>query len=172
MPFIGLVEATVVQAFRRTGLSMQRIRQALTVLAEQGELEHALASRHLFSDGADVLYAYAARERDRQLRLLTVVNSGQRVFHEIIQNYLTRITFRGTWAGALILPVTERPLLRVAPDIAAGDPLFINGGAPLSAVRQRVASGEGLDSVAADFAVPADDVAEALHAIWPEASAA
>jgi hypothetical protein len=41
IPFIGLVEAAVVQAFRRTGLSMQRIRRALEVLI--AEALHALA---------------------------------------------------------------------------------------------------------------------------------
>lgn len=59
IPFVGLVEATVVQAFRSTGLPMQRIRKALDVLANQGELEHALASRQLYGDGANVLYDYA-----------------------------------------------------------------------------------------------------------------
>lgn len=59
IPFIGLVEASVVQAFRQTGLPMPRIRRALEVLTEQGEREHTLASRQLYGDGADVLYDYA-----------------------------------------------------------------------------------------------------------------
>ena len=82
IPFIGLVEATVVQAFRRTGLPLQRIRKALEVLASQGELEHALASQQMYSDGANVLYNYADQHKDQQLRLLTltVVQTGQRVF--------------------------------------------------------------------------------------------
>ena len=130
IPFIGLVEATVVQAFRRTGLPMQRIRKALEVLASQGELEHALASRQLFSDGASVLYDYARRNQDKQLRLLTVVQTGQRVFHEVIGDYLERITFGDEWATELILPVTERRLLRVLPGVAGGDALFMEGGAP------------------------------------------
>ena len=51
IPFVGLVEAMVVQAFRRTDLPLQRIRRALEVLADEGELEHALASRKLYTDG-------------------------------------------------------------------------------------------------------------------------
>lgn len=172
IPFIGLVEAAVVQAFRQTGLPLQRIRRALEVLIKQGELEHALASRKLFSDGANVLYDYAASENDLQLRLLTVVSSGQRVFHEVIQQYLTRITFGDNWATELILPITTRPLLRVIPDVAGGDPVFVEGGAPLSAVRSRVAGGEPMESVAADYEVPIDDIAESLHAIWPDSRAA
>ncbi len=172
IPFIGLVEAAVVQAFRQTGLPLQRIRRALEVLVRQGELNYALASRKLFSDGANVLYDYAASENDRQLRLLTVVSSGQRVFHEVIQQYLTRITFGDTWATELILPVTERQLLRVVPGVAGGDPVFMQGGAPLSAVRSRIAGGEPKESVAADYDVPVDDITESLDAIWPATRAA
>lgn len=172
IPFVGLVEATVVQAFRSTGLPMQRIRRALEVLADQGELRHALASRQLYSDGANVLYDYAKKHDDRQLRLLTVVQTGQRVFHEVIHEYLTRITFGDRWATELILPVTERRLLRVLPDVASGDALFVNGGAPLSAVQSRVAAGEPIQSIAADYGTPVDDIREAFCAIWPTKAAA
>ena len=84
VPFIGLVEAAVVQAFRQTDLPLQRIRAALEVLDAQGELEHALASRKLMTNGADVLYDYARETADGQLGLLTVVKSGQRVYTDMI----------------------------------------------------------------------------------------
>ena len=174
IPFVGLVEATVVQAFRRTGLPLQRIRRALEVLAQQGELQHALASQQMYSDGANVLYSYADQHKDQQLRLLTltVVQTGQRVFHEVIDEYLKRITFGDEWATELILPVTKRPLLRVMPNVAAGDALFVHGGAPLSAVQSRAAAGEPLKSIAADYGTPVEDIREALCAIWPTKAAA
>lgn len=166
IPFIGLVEATVVRAFRETALPLQRVRRALEVLADQGELQHALASRRLYSDGAQVLYDYAKREDEPQLRLLTVVVSGQRVFHEVIEEYLKRIGFDGDpWATALIVPATDRHLLRVRPEIAGGDPLFISGGAPLSAVMSRRKAGEPVASIAGDYGVPVADVEEALGAL-------
>lgn len=172
IPFIGLVEATVVQAFRRTGLPMQRLRRAIEVLSTQGELEHALASRQLYTDGANILCDYARREADGQLRLLTVVSSGRRVFHEVIQEYLARITFGDTWASELVVPVTDRPVLRVRPGIGGGTPMFVNGGAPLGAVYSRFRGGESIASIAADYDVPADDISEALRAIWPQKIAA
>jgi uncharacterized protein (DUF433 family) len=173
IPFIGLVEATVVQAFRQTGLPMQRIRRALAVLASQGELVHALASRQLYSDGAEVLYDYARHEHDKQLGLLTVVASGQRVFHDVIANYLERIDFGDDpWAQALVVPATERELLRIRPGVASGDPLFIEGGAPLSAVRSRWQAGEPVSAIGRDYGVPDRDIEEALRALWPQAHAA
>lgn len=172
IPFIGLIEATVVQAFRQTGLPMQRIRRALRVLSERGELEHALASKGLFTDGAEVLYDYASHSGDPQLRLLTVVHTGQRVFHEVILEYLRRIDFGDNWATGLIIPITKRELLRVRPDVAGGVPLFVNGGAPLPAVYSRFQAGESIGSIAADFDIPADEIAESISAIWPRSEAA
>jgi hypothetical protein len=84
----------VLAAFRETGLPLQRVRPALEQLRAESELEHALASDRLYTDGAEVLYDYARAHGDKQLRLLTVVRSGQRVFHEVIERYLTRITYR------------------------------------------------------------------------------
>ncbi len=172
IPFIGLIEAAVVQAFRQTGLPMQRIWRALGVLTEQGEIEHALASHKLYSDGAEILYDYARSSDDKQLGLLTIVHSGQRVFHDVIKQYLELITFGDVWANKLILPVTKRPLLQVVANVQGGDPLFVNGGAPLSAVRSRLAAGEPVKSVARDYGVPSDEITEAIHAIWPTQQAA
>ena len=151
---------------------MQRIRAALDVLASQGELKHALASHQLYSDGANVLFDYAQEHHDRQLRLLTVVHTGQRVFHEVIDEYLKRIHFGDDWATELILPVTERRLLRVASGVAGGDALFLDGSAPLSAVRSRAYAGEPIESIAEDYGTPTEDIREALCAIWPEKAAA
>ncbi len=169
VPFLGLVEATVVRAFRETGLPMQRIRAALEVLANDGELPHALSSRRLYTDGAQVLFDYAQQSDDKQIRLLTVVASGQRVFHDVIEQYLKRITFGDEWATQLILPITERDLLRVVPNVAAGDPIFVNGGAPLSAVRSRAKAGESLRSISSDYGTPVDDLQEVLRAVRPAA---
>jgi uncharacterized protein (DUF433 family) len=166
IPFVGLVEAMVVQAFRRTELPLQRIRRALEVLADEGELAHPLASRRLYTDGAEVLYDYARDTGDGQLRLLTVVSSGQRVFHEVIDSYLQRIHFDDDpWATEIVVPVTERPILRARPGVASGDPLFLSGGAPLSAVLSRHRAGEAVESIADDYAVPVEDVREAVDAI-------
>jgi len=163
VPFIGLAEGIVLAAFRETGLPMQRIRPALERLDREGHLDHALASRNLYTDGAQILFDYAQAEGDRQLRLLTVVESGQRVFHEVIDRYLKRITYGADgWPERIVLPITEEPLLIADPKRAFGQPIFIHGGARLTDVRDRINAGESDEDVALDFGVPLDDVRSAL----------
>jgi len=163
IPFIGLAEAMVLAAFRETGIPLQRIRPALDRLRQEHELHHALASEHLFSNGANVLYDYARDHDDKQLRLLTVVRSGQRVFHDVIDQYLTRITYGADgYATRLVLPVTDAKLLEVDPHRAFGQPVFIHGGARLVDVRNRIAAGEPEVNVANDYGVPLDDIRAAL----------
>jgi len=124
-------------AFRDTGLPLPRIRPALLRLAEEHELDHALASKHLFTDGAEILYDYALAHGDKQLRLLTVVRTGQRVFHDVIDRYLKRIEYTGEWADRLVLPTTEDPLLLADPKRAFGQPI-IHGGPRLADVKSRI----------------------------------
>jgi hypothetical protein len=64
IPFIGLAEGYVLDAIRRAGVPLQRIRPALDRLRDELGIEHVLASRKLFTDGAEVLYDYAEHEGD------------------------------------------------------------------------------------------------------------
>ena len=50
---------------RRVGVPLQRIHPAITHLQERFGIEHALASRRLYTDGAKVFYDYAERAGDR-----------------------------------------------------------------------------------------------------------
>jgi uncharacterized protein (DUF433 family) len=149
---------------RETGIPLQRIRPALEQLEQDMGVEHALASNHLYTDGAEVLFDYAEASGDKQLRLLTVVRSGQRVFHDIISDYLTRIEYDGGWASRLTLPTTKDQLLVADPERAFGQPIFIHGGARLADVIGRIQAGEDPEAVANDYGVPLTDVQAALAA--------
>lgn len=119
-----------------------------------------------------MLYNCAEEQGDKQLKLL-VVRANQLIFTDVIMKYLKRIEFADgdPWPRALVLPVTERELLRVVPTVEDGEPLFIEGGAPLSAVASRIAAGESVTSVADDYGLPEHDVREAIDAIWPKTRA-
>ena len=59
IPFVGLAEAMVLAGIRKSGVPLQRVRPALAVLSKEIGIEHALASKRLFTDGAEILFDHA-----------------------------------------------------------------------------------------------------------------
>lgn len=163
IPFVGLAEGLVVAAFRRSAVSLQHIRRAIDVLEREIGIEHALASRKLYSDGASVLYDYAEHAGEEEL--LTHVVTQQRVFADAVKEYLQLITYdRGGWAARLVSPVTSRPVIAVDPERSFGQPIFIRGGIRVEDVLDRIRADEPPSAVATDFGVPLEDVEAVVSA--------
>jgi uncharacterized protein (DUF433 family)/DNA-binding transcriptional regulator YdaS (Cro superfamily) len=163
IPFVGLAEGLVVAAFRRSGVSLQHIRRAVEVLEREIGIEHALASRKLFSDGAGVLYDYAEYEGADEL--LTHVVTQQRVFADVVKEYLELITHDPAgWAARLISPITYRPVIVADPERAFGQPIFIRGGIRVEDVLDRIRADEPPAEVAEDFGVPLEDIEAVVSA--------
>ena len=162
IPFIGLAEGMVLAAFRSSGIPMQRIRPAVEVLKAELGLDHALASKRLFSDGAEILYDYATKEENEELVGLMVVRTRQWVFAPVIQDYLRRITYaQDGWARRLRLPVSKSVI--VDPERGFGQPIFEKGAVRVEDVLDRFQAGDSLGDVAFDFDVPVEDVEEVVR---------
>lgn len=165
--FIGLAEALVLAAVRRSGVPMQRVRPALIELQREIGLEHALASKKLYTDGAELLYDYAegrSGPEGKRARDLVVVRSGQRVFADVIDAYLRRIEYGPDGYASLIhLPAYDRAKVVVDPRRAFGAPIFERGGSKIDDVLERFWAGESLDDVSAEFGVPVDELEDVLR---------
>jgi uncharacterized protein (DUF433 family) len=168
MPFIGLAEAYSLAAFREARVPMQRIRPAIDVLRRELGLEHALASKRLYTDGAEVLYDYAQHAGDtpegESARELVVVRNNQRVFAEVVDSYLRRVDFASDgYAQVIHLPQYRVAEVTVDPDHSFGRPRFTRGGAGLDEVIDLFRAGEPVDVVAAEFGLTRDEVEDALR---------
>lgn len=168
MPFIGLAEAYVLAAFRKAKVPMQRIRPAIGVLAKEIGLQHALASKNLYTDGAEVLYDYARGVGDtpegESAMELVVVRNNQRVFTEVVALYLQRVDFGPDGYARLIrLPQYKVAEITVDPDHAFGRPRFAHGGAGVEDVIDLFRAGEPVDSVAEEFGLSRDEVEDAIR---------
>lgn len=168
IPFIGLAEGLVLTAIRRSGVPLQRIRPALSRLQQELGLDHALASRALYTDGAEVLYDFAEEEGDtreaRSARQLVVVRNSQRVFNEIVDDYLHRIEFAPDgYAQAIRLPRYGTAEVVADPRRGFGQPTFIRGGARVEDVLALFQAGESLETVSAEFGVPVDQLEDTLR---------
>lgn len=171
IPFVGLAEGMVVAAFRRAGVSMQHLRRAVAILEREIGLEHALASRRLYADGAQLLFDYAEHEGDAELAGLTVVVSQQKVFSAVVEEYLTRIEYGADgWAQSLVSPATPERTIVVDPARSFGQPIFAHGAVRVEDVLDRWRAGESIAYVARDFGVPAEDVEAYLRVAVPVAA--
>ena len=168
IPFVGLTEATVLAAVRRSGVPMQRIRPALEALEDRLGLEHALASRSLYTDGAELLYDFGETHSDRlegrAALELVVVRSGQRVFTEAIQEYLRRIEYGvDGYANLIHVPVYSQAEVVVDPTRSFGAPIFERGGSRIDDVLQRFWAGESLDELSDEYGVPLNHLEDVLR---------
>ncbi|MGH2555335.1 MAG: DUF433 domain-containing protein [Actinomycetota bacterium] len=168
VPFVGLAEGMVLAAVRRVGVPMQRVRPALDVLARDIGLKHALASKALYTDGAELLFDYARQGRGEPAeaaRELVVVRSGQRVFTEVIERYLQLIEY-GTdgYARLIRLPAYERAEVVVDPMRSFGQPIFKRGGTRVADVLALFWAGDPIETLAAEFGVPATEIEDVLRA--------
>jgi uncharacterized protein (DUF433 family) len=168
IPFIGLAEGAVLTAMRRSGVPLQRIRPALEQLDAQFGLAHALASRRLYTDGAEILFDYAEATADpglvRAAAELVVVRNGQRVFNEIVAAYLQRLDFDDDGYVRLIrLPAYRTAELVVDPTRGFGQPIFARGGARLEDALALFRAGEPLDVVADEYGIPAEQLEDGVR---------
>lgn len=164
VPFIGFAEAYVLSSFRRAGVPLQRIRPAVEVLEKEIGVDHALASKRLYTDGAEVLFDYAEKHGERELRDLVVVRTQQRQFSAVVKGYLKRIEYGGDgWAESVRLPTYGTAEVLVDPRVAFGLPLVVHGGARVEDLVDRFQAGDSVAGIAADFNVPPDEVEDVLR---------
>lgn len=149
VPFVGFAEAFVLTALRRAGVPMQRIRPAVQHLRREIGLEHALASRMLFTDGRELLYDYAV---EGEASALTEVRTGQQQARQIVDTYLDAIRFGDDgWATALTLPNYQHAGVVVDPRVAFGLPTVAGNGARVEDIVDRFLADEDIDEIANDF---------------------
>ena len=170
VPFVGLAEAHALAAIRRAGVPLQRIRPALDVLQRELGIAHALASKALYTDGAEVLYDYAQSHGDspeaRSARELVVVRQGQHVFNDVVDSYLRRVEFLpgDQWAQLIHLPRYRHADVVVDPRRSFGAPIFANGGVRLETVLAAFKAGADIETLTAEYGVPPDDLLDVLRA--------
>jgi uncharacterized protein (DUF433 family) len=168
VPFVGLAEGLVLSAIRQGGVPLQRIRPALAQLEKEFGVQHALASKRLYTDGAEVLFDYAQNGGDpdaaRAARELVVVRNGQRVFSDVVEAYLRRIEFgKDGYARLIHLPAYQVADVVVDPTRGFGQPIFARGGARLEDAIAMFRAGESLDTVAEEYGVPRSDIEDAVR---------
>ncbi len=167
LAFAGLVEGLVIDALKQAGLSLQALRRITKTLQTDFGDEWALASHRLTLSGGqgrsgpEVLWDYASDHGDDEV--LVALDTNQRVFADVVRDYLERIVYIDEYAGQIYLPVTREKLLLVDPYRNFGQPMFGSNATPLSPVLDRLEAGESLRAVARDYGLDVDEVRLAVR---------
>lgn len=162
LAFAGLVEGLVIDALRQAGLSLQALRRITKTLQSDFGDEWALASHRLTLSGGqgrsgpEVLWDYAEEHGDDEV--LIALDTKQRVFTDVVRDYLERIVYRDEYAGQIYLPLTRERLLLVDPDRNFGRPMFGSNATPVAPVLDRIEAGESLGSVARDYGLDVEEI--------------
>ena len=172
LPFVGVAEAYVLNAFRRAGVPMQRIRPSIDQLLRTVG-PNALASKGLYTDGAEVLWYFAQQAGegspdDQVVKHLIVPRSGQYVFKDIVQHYLKQITFGDDEiAQSIRLLQYGDANVVLDPYRGYGQPIFNDSGVKVADALGPLQAGETFEAVALDYGVSESDLRDALAAIAP-----
>jgi uncharacterized protein (DUF433 family) len=159
LSFANLVEAHTVSAFRAGGVSMQRTRPALAYLAQQLEIEHPLASRHLLTDGAELFFRYLRTEHQNKLAaLLSVSRGGQVVFDEVVERHLRRVDWAADDSAERLWPAGREEGVAIDPRRGFGQPIIARRGVRVEDVVHRLLAGEPKAVVADDFGLEPAEV--------------
>ncbi len=162
--FIGLAEAYMLSAFRRAGVPLQRIRPAVEVLTDKIGVEHALASRRLYTDGAEILYQWDNEQ-------LSVLRNGQYVFRDVLREYLRLIAWgEDEFPIMLQLPTYHQTEVFTDPRRAFGQPIFGRTGTKVEDALERFWAGDDMQSIALDYGLDSSDVEEAVRVASRRAS--
>jgi uncharacterized protein (DUF433 family) len=164
IPFIGLAEALMFDAIRKSGVSVRRIRPALAALESELGLAHVLASKKLYTDGAEVLYDFAtAKDPGDDDPALVVVRNGQHVFVDIVRNQLKRVEFDGEGLATRIHVPAYKSDVLCDPKRSFGRPIFAHGGSRVEDVLSRFQSGESIGELTEEFGLTMEEIEDALR---------
>lgn len=162
LSFRNLVELHVLASIRRQyGVSLQNVRRAVEFMRKQLRSDHPLASHRMLTDGKDLLVRHAGE-------ILNVSRAGQ-VEMDIVSAFLDRIEFTRDGALLRLFPFTTESILHDArtvvidPRIQYGRPCIAGTGVPTDVVAQRFFAGEGMESLAADYGIPQQQIEDAIR---------
>jgi uncharacterized protein (DUF433 family) len=157
-PFIGFAEAFVIKTALLARVPRRRVRPGVEAIKERaGNIQHALASRLVWTDGAEILWGIAGDD-------LEVARTNQKQFRETVREQLQAISYGDDgFAEYIRLPKYGSVPVTVDPFVAGGLPLIRSGiGIRVEDVLHRVQAGDTPEDVARSFRIPLEAVKEVI----------
>jgi uncharacterized protein (DUF433 family) len=158
LSFLELVEIRIVGAFLERGVSLQTIRRAHRRAGEKLETPHPFACRKFKTDGKRIL------GEGKEFGGLLVLSNGSYAFPEILNQYLSEITFdRNTELAREWWPLGRQGGILIDPRVAFGAPVIAGTRIPVETVLDVMRSGETRESACYWFSLSLEQVDAAIE---------
>jgi len=169
LSFWNLVECSVVAAIRRThGVSLQKLRRALTYVEKHLQVKRPLIRERFATDGVHLFVEHVGK-------LIAVSQHGQIAIRELVEASLKRIECDANGLAARLFPWSHQPteprVVSVDPRVSFGRPVLVSTGIPVETILGRFRSGETIEQLAADYRVREDQIESVVRwALEPAAA--
>jgi uncharacterized protein (DUF433 family) len=162
LSYLQLIEVGVIAAMRKSGVTLQKIRQAREYLCEQFNSEFPFAHYRFKTDGKSLFMDYDQIEASAKQKLIALNDHGQLAWNEILSRLLQEFEYDPDTGTVLRWKVDgiDSPV-RVDPRVAFGAPQV--HGIPTWVLRERWMSGENLADIAGDYELESQLVTSALR---------
>lgn len=159
LSFRDLMEARIVKALARSGVSLQTIRRAIVTAKDIFSVDHPLSTDRFRTDGREVFFRIESDGGDEPQ--LINLRSRQHVFHQIVAPSFKHIEFDDQGEPLRWWPMSSRRSVVVDPGRSFGRPIDHNSGVPTSILVAAIGSEGSIDSAARAFETTRESVRHA-----------
>lgn len=161
--FLELIELLFVRLFREEGLSMQYIRIAARIAADYFETPYPFAVKRFDTDGKFIFATLENEPVTQSRRIIEELGKGQIVFETVVRPFFRKLEYSGHAEALRFWPMEREGRVVLDPKRKFGKPIDAETGVPTRALFDAVAvAGQGVQTVAKWFGVPADAVRAAV----------
>ena len=161
LSYLQLIEVAVVAAFRKSGVTLKKIRSAREYLSKELEAEHPFAEYRFKTDGKELWMDFAQlHTRGNDKTLLAPSLGGQLAWTDIIGK-LQEFEYGDDGLAVRWRVDGPESSILIDPRVQFGAPAV--DGVPTWIFKGRFEAGEPLDEIADDFGVPNSSVTDALR---------
>lgn len=159
LSFKDLIELRVVRAFRRSGVSMQAIRYAITLAERKFNVSHPLTTLGFKTDGNEILME--ALEKDGDLVSLSKARPGQKVWTTIVAQSLNDLEYED--GETVRWRPKNSPKVIIDPARLFGSPLLDDFGIETSTIYSEYKEFEDLKYLSNIYETPLSALKEAVR---------
>ncbi len=161
LSFNNLVEVQVLRALRTDHrVSMPKVRAALAYAKEEFDIDRLLIREELLAIPGDFFL-------ERYGKLVSLPRSGQLAMKKILRAHLRRVERDTEGLPVRFFPVVpgeslEARSIFIDPKVSFGKPVIASRGVATSVLVDRLDAGEGVEELAEDYGLQAEEIEDAV----------